>query len=80
MASVCSGVSLNFFRYSRLVRLEGLAVLVLHQRHAEHVDAVALARALGIEHEGAGNVVVVLRFAGHGHSPELADNNGLISV
>src|SRR6266849_4104588 len=30
-----------------LVRLEGLAVLVLHQRHAEHVDAVALARAFG---------------------------------
>jgi hypothetical protein len=25
------------------VRLEGLAVLVLHQRHAEHVEMIALA-------------------------------------
>src|SRR5262245_29331629 len=30
----------------RLVRLEGFAVRVLHQRHAEHVDAVALPRSL----------------------------------
>src|SRR3954452_6393125 len=40
------------------VRLEGLAILVLHQRHAEHVDAVALARAFRIEDECAGNVLV----------------------
>src|SRR3954454_24525857 len=53
----------------RLVRLEGLAVLVLHQRHAEHVDAVALPRALGVEHEGSRNVVVILLFAGHHLSP-----------
>ena len=51
---------------ARLVGLERLAVLVLHQRHAEHVDAVALPRALGIEHERAGNVVVGLLLAGHG--------------
>src|SRR5437588_11311696 len=49
----------------RLVRLERLAVLLLHQRHAEHVDAVALTRAFRIEHEGAGNVVVLLRGAWH---------------
>src|SRR5262249_37676967 len=49
----------------RLVRPERLAVLVLHQRHAEHVDAVALARAFGVEHEGAWNIVVVLRPARH---------------
>src|SRR5262245_32197280 len=53
----------------RLVRLEGLAVRVLHQRHAEHVDAVALARSLRVEHEGAGNVVIVLRLARHQLSP-----------
>src|SRR5262249_7593396 len=53
----------------RLVRLEGLAVRVLHQRHAEHVDAVALARSLRVEHEGAGNVVIVLRLARHRPSP-----------
>src|SRR5262245_27171661 len=47
----------------RLVRLEGLAVLVLHQRHAEHVDAVTLARALGVEHESAGDVLVLLLLA-----------------
>src|SRR5713101_1368130 len=49
----------------RLVGLERLAVRLLHQRHAEHVDAVALARALGVEDEGAGDVVVVLRRAWH---------------
>src|SRR5262249_38704636 len=49
----------------RLVRLERLAVLILHQGHAEHVDAVALARAFGVEHEGAGNIVVFLLLAGH---------------
>src|ERR1700682_635774 len=49
----------------RLVRLEGLAVLVLHQRHAEHVDAKSLARAVLVEHVGAGDVVVIVLFAGH---------------
>jgi hypothetical protein len=53
----------------RLVRLEGLAVLVLHQRHAEHVDAISLARALGVEHEGPGNIVIVLLRACHRLSP-----------
>jgi len=48
-----------------LVRLEGLAVLVLHQRHAEHVDAEPLARALRVEHEGAGDVVIVVLRACH---------------
>src|SRR5215813_9989317 len=48
-----------------LVRLEGLAVLILHQRHAEHVDAIALPRALRVEHEGARDVVIVLRLARH---------------
>ena len=49
----------------RLVRLEGLAVLILHQRHAEHVDAESLARAVLVEDEGAGDVVVIVLFAGH---------------
>src|SRR5712672_3655947 len=48
-----------------LVRLEVLAVLVLHQRHAEHVDAVSLARPLRVEHEGAGDVVIVVLRAWH---------------
>src|SRR5262245_43484911 len=59
----------------RFVRLERLAVLVLHQRHAEHVDAVALARALGVEYEGAGNVVIFLLLAGHWASPGTAGND-----
>src|SRR6202140_4849659 len=49
----------------RLVRLEGLAVLVLHQRHAEHIDAKSLARAVLVEYVGAGDVVVIVLFAGH---------------
>src|SRR5437870_5157714 len=49
----------------RLIRFEGFAVLFFHQRHAEHVDAIALPRALGIEHEGAGNVVVIMLGACH---------------
>src|SRR5579864_7435554 len=32
-----------------LIRLEGLAVRILHQRHAEHVEPIPLARALRIE-------------------------------
>src|SRR5262245_39786313 len=54
--------SLQIFRF---VRLEGLAVCVLHQRHAEHVDAEPLARTFCIEDEGAGNVVVIVPFACH---------------
>src|SRR5262249_9185467 len=53
----------------RLVCLERLAVLLLHQRHAEHVDAVALARALGVEHEGAGDVLIIMLRAGHWPPP-----------
>src|SRR6266404_3301468 len=45
-----------------LVLLEGLAVLRLHQRHAEHVEVIALARSIRIEHERAGNVIVFLFF------------------
>jgi len=60
MASVCAGREIELLEVFRLVRLEGFAVLVLHQRHAEHVDAVALARALGVEDERAGDVVIVL--------------------
>ena len=56
---------LEFLQILRLVRLEGPAVLVLHQRHAEHVDAIALARAVGIEHESARDIVIFALFAGH---------------
>src|SRR6266566_1919789 len=42
-----------------LVLLEGLAILRLHQRHAEHIEMIALARSLRIEHERAGYVVVL---------------------
>src|SRR5580692_4508261 len=56
---------LELLEVFRLVRLEGLAVLVLHQRHAEHVDAKSLARAVLVEHVGAGDVVVIVLFAGH---------------
>ena len=48
----------EFLQVLRLVGLEGPAVLVLHQRHAEHVDAIALARAFGIEHESARDIVI----------------------
>src|SRR5262245_66117405 len=59
----------EFLEVLGFVSLERLAVLVLHQRHAEHVDAVALARTFGIEDEGAGNVVVVVLCSGHRRSP-----------
>src|SRR5580698_3661831 len=42
---------------SRFVLLELLAVRGLHQRHAEHVDVIALARALRVEQGGAGHVI-----------------------
>src|SRR5206468_10195939 len=63
------GSEIELLEVFRLVRLEGFAVLVLHQRHAEHVDAVALARALGVEHEGAGDVVIVMLRACHRRPP-----------
>src|ERR1700722_5674087 len=56
---------LELLHILRLVRLEGLAVLVLHQRHAEHVDAIALTGPFGIEYESAGNIVIIVLFAGH---------------
>src|ERR1700730_18347399 len=59
------GGELKSLEIGCFVRLEGLAVFFLHQRHAEHVDAVSLPRSLGIEHERAGNVVVLLRRACH---------------
>src|SRR4051794_40560963 len=52
------GRKIIFLQILGLVRLEGFAVLVLHQRHAEHVNAVALARAFGIENERARDVLV----------------------
>src|SRR6266487_2289852 len=63
------GREVELLEVFRLVRLEGFAVLILHQRHAEHVDAVTLARALGIEHEGAGNVIIVMLRAWHRRPP-----------
>src|SRR5882724_990285 len=56
----------EFLEVFGLVRLEGLAVLILHQRHAEHVDAIALPRSLRVKHEGAGDIVIILRLARHG--------------
>src|SRR5262249_28981639 len=53
----------------RLVRLEGLPVLVLHQRPAEHVDAVTLAPPLSLEHERAGDGVLVLLRPRHRSPP-----------
>src|ERR1700722_10727966 len=53
----------------RLVGLELPAVRILHQRHAEHVDAVSLAGLLRIEHESARNIVIIVRLAGHRGSP-----------
>src|SRR5262245_21250795 len=59
----------KFLQVFGFVRLEGLAVFLLHQRHAEHVDAVPLARPFGVEHERAGNVVIIVLRAWHRHSP-----------
>src|SRR3984957_149808 len=55
----------EFLEVFRPVPLEGLAVLALHQRPAKHVDAKSLARAVLVEHVGAGDVVVIVLFAGH---------------
>src|SRR6185437_10890368 len=59
----------ELFQILRLVGLERLAVFVGHQRHAEHVDAVTLPRALLVEHESARNIVVIVLFAGHRRPP-----------
>src|SRR6516165_17462 len=63
---------LELLQMLRLVRLERSAVLVLHQRHAEHVDAVALAGPFGIEYKSARNIVVIVSFAGHRHLSRLS--------
>src|ERR1700691_4155267 len=47
-----------------LVLLEALAILHLVERHAEHIQYVADAAALGIVDIGAGNVFII---AGYGH-------------
>jgi hypothetical protein len=60
MASVCSGETLNFLRYSPLVRLECFAVLLLHERHAEHVDGISLPRPFGVKDKGARDIVIIV--------------------
>src|SRR5256885_4970343 len=45
-----------FVQVGTLVGLEALAVLGLHQRHAELVEPVAFAGLLGIKNDGAGHV------------------------
>src|SRR5881394_3566096 len=40
-----------------LVRLERSAVLGLHHGHAEHVEVIALARAIRVEHDGSRQIV-----------------------
>jgi len=44
-----------------LVGLEGLAVLRVVERHAEHVEVIADAPALGVVNVGSGNVFVIAR-------------------
>src|SRR5215471_7073316 len=65
-----------------LVLLECLAVLRLHQRHAEHVEMIALARAIRIEHERAGNVVVFFGlFLSRRHRrPSMASDMGALNI
>src|SRR5580698_4060674 len=54
----------KFLQVGRLVRFELLAVVGLHERHAEHVDVISLTRALCIEERRARNVLEwVLRFS-----------------
>ena len=60
------------FQIFGFVRLEGLAVVFLHQRHAEHVDAVTLARALLIEDKRPRDIFVIFVFAGHRRLSRLA--------
>ena len=47
-----------FIEVGALVNLEASTVLRLHQRHAELIQVMALARHIGIEDGGAGNVFV----------------------
>src|SRR5262245_21738272 len=49
----------------RLVRFQCFAVSLLHQRHAEHVDAVALALALVVELERAWYIIIIMLGACH---------------
>src|SRR4029077_4484553 len=60
---------LELLEVPRLIGLEGPAVIFLHQRHAEHVDAEALARELRVEPDLFGYVVVRLLFARHRRAP-----------
>ena len=63
IASRCSSRHRPLAQVRRLVRLELGAILGLHQRHAEHVDVIALPRALRIEQGGARDIVESLRWA-----------------
>src|SRR5579862_7449485 len=56
---------LELFEVVGFVRLEGFAVVVLHQRHAEHIDAEPLPGPFGVEHKSARNIVVIVLFASH---------------
>src|SRR5690349_20285785 len=49
---------LPFVEIGALIGLEAGAVLGLHQRHAELVQPVALARLIGVEDRRAGNVMI----------------------
>src|SRR5450631_3975638 len=51
------------------VGFERLAIVRLHQRHAELVEPIALPRALGVEHRGARDVVVVVHAPDHTSGP-----------
>src|SRR5215471_3468009 len=48
------------------VGFERSTVLILHQRHAEHVEMITLFSPLRVEDESTGNVVVNLLGACHG--------------
>src|SRR5260370_40570603 len=60
-----NGVAL-FVRESELLQvfsficLESFPVLVLHERHAEHVDPISLSRSFGVKDKSTGNVVIVM--------------------
>src|SRR5262245_29037912 len=54
----------EFLQIGRLVRFELRAVLGLHQRHAEHVEVIALARTLHVEERRAGDVIELILRSG----------------
>ena len=54
-----------FVEIGALIAEKPLAVLALHQRHAELVQVVAHPRLLGVEDNGAGDVAVVVVRVGH---------------